>query len=99
MSSDSRILGQVNLRGITLEEPLLVVRNRAGHRTAAILGAGTWRWLNLAGAAVDMPHIWPQVVENLMQWLTTPEDDRTVRVEPVLTAFDGSEPIDFPASV
>lgn len=99
VSSDSRILGKTNLRGITLEEPLLVVRNRAGHRTAAILGAGTWRWLNLAGAAVDMSHIWPQVVENLMQWLTTPEDDRTVRVEPVLTAFDGSEPIDFSGQV
>ena len=99
VSSDSRILGQVNLRGITLEEPLLVVRSRAGHRTAAILGAGTWRWLNLAGDPVDMPRIWPQVVENLMQWLTTPEDDRTVRVEPVLTAFDGSEPIDFSGQV
>ena len=99
VTSDSRILGQVNLRGITLEEPLLVIRSRAGHRTAAILGAGTWRWLNLAGDPADMPRIWPQVVENLMQWLTTPEDDRTVRVEPVLTAFDGSEPIDFSGQV
>ena len=99
VTSDSRILGQVNLRGITLDEPLLVVRSRAGHRTAVILGAGTWRWLNLAGDPVDMPRIWPQVVENLMQWLTTPEDDRTVRVEPVLTAFDGSEPIDFSGQV
>ncbi len=99
VTSDSRILGQINLRGITLEEPLLMVRSRAGHRTAAILGSGTWRWLNLADDPADMPRVWPQVVENLMQWLTTPEDDRTVRVEPALTAFGGGEPIDFSGQV
>ncbi len=99
VTSDSRILGQVSLRGITLEEPLFVVRSRAGHRTAAILGSGSWRWLNLAGDPAEIPRIWPQVVENLMQWLTTPEDDRTVRVAPRLTAFDGSEPIDFSGQV
>ncbi len=99
VSSDSRILGQANLRGIPLQEPLLVIRSRAGHRTAAILGAGTWRWLNIASDPLDMPRIWPQVVENLMQWLTTPEDNRMVRVEPVLTTFDGSEPVDFSGQV
>ena len=95
-TSDSRILGQANVRGISLDEPLFVIRSRAGHRTASILGAGTWRWLNHAGGHDD---IWPQVVENLMQWLTTPEDDRIVRVEPTQTVFDGSEPIDFVGQV
>jgi len=99
VTSDSRILGRANLRGITLEQPLFVVRSRAGHRTAAILGSGTWRWLNLAGNPVEMPRIWPQLLENLMQWLTTPEDDRTVRVEPAQTAFSGSEPINFSGQV
>ena len=99
VSADSRVLGNINLRGIALDEPLFVVRNRAGHRTAAILGSGTWRWLNLADDPVDLPRIWPQVIENLMQWLTTPDDDRTVRVEPEATVFDGSESIDFSGQV
>ncbi len=99
VAPDSRILGQPNLRGFLLEEPLFVLRSRAGHRTAAILGSGTWRWLNLGGNPEDMPRFWPQVVENLMQWLTTPEDHRTVRVEPVQTAYDGSEPIRFRGQV
>lgn len=96
---DSRILAQVNLRGIPLQEPLIVIRNRAGIRAAAVLGSGTWRWLNLAGDPAEIPRIWPQMVENLMQWLTTPEDDRTVRVEPVLASFDGNSPIDFSGQV
>ena len=99
VTSDSRILGQANLRGIPMEEPLLVIRNRAGHRTAAILGSGTWRWSNLADDPADTPPLWPQLLENLMQWLTTPEDNRTVRAEPVQTAFDGSEPVDFTGQV
>ena len=98
-TSDSRVLGQANLRGIPLESPLFLIRGRAGYRTAAILGSGTWRWLNLAHSPVSTPPIWPQLLENLMQWLTTPEDDRTVRVEPVQTAFDGSESIDFSGQV
>ncbi|MCY4204644.1 MAG: carboxypeptidase-like regulatory domain-containing protein [Bacteroidetes bacterium] len=99
VTSDSRILGQANLRGISLEQPLFVVRNRAGHRTAAILGSGTWRWLNLAGDPAEEPRIWPQLVENLIQWLTTPEDDRTVRVGPIQSSFDGNEPIIFSGQV
>ncbi len=99
VAPDSRILGQPNLRGLLLEEPLIVLRSRAGHRTAAILGSGTWRWLNLGGDPEDMPRFWPQVVENLMQWLTTPEDNRTVRVEPAQNAFGGSEPIRFSGQV
>ena len=95
-TSDSRVLGQATVRGIPLDEPLFVTRSRAGYRTAAILGAGTWRWLNHAG---DDASIWPQIVENLVQWLATPEDDRVVRVEPVMTAFDGSEPIKFSGQV
>ena len=99
VAPDSRVLAQANVRGINLGEPLLVIRSRAGYRTAAVLGSGTWRWLNLADDPEDVPRIWPDLVENLMQWLTTPEDDRTVRVAPVSLTFDGSEPIDFSGQV
>ena len=99
MPPDSRILAQTTLRGIPLEEPLFVIRSRAGQRSAAILGSGTWRWLNLAESPTEIPHIWPEIVDNLIEWLTTPEDDRSVRVEPVHSAFDGSEPIDFSGQI
>ena len=96
---DSRVLAEAHIRGINLGEPLLIVRSRAGYRTAAVLGSGTWRWLNLADDPADAPRIWLDLVENLMQWLTTPEDDRTVRVAPASVTFDGSEPIDFSGQV
>ena len=99
VAPDSRVLAQAHIRGINLQEPLLVIRSRAGYRTASVLGGGTWRWLNLADDPADVPRIWPDLVENLIQWLTTPEDDRTVRVEPASVSFDGSEPIDFSGQV
>lgn len=99
VAPDSRVLAQAHIRGINLGEPLLIIRSRAGYRTAAVLGSGTWRWLNLADEPTDVPRIWLDLVENLMQWLTTPEDDRTVRVAPAAVTFDGSEPIDFSGQV
>ncbi len=99
VAPDARVLAQAHIRGINLGEPLLIIRSRAGYRTAAVLGSGTWRWLNLADDPTDVPRIWPDLVENLMQWLTTPEDDRMVRVAPAAVTFDGSEPIDFSGQV
>ena len=99
VTPDSRILGHANFRGISTQQPLLIIRNRANHRSAAILGSGTWRWQNLGDRSIQSPQIWSQLAENLIQWLTTPEDQRTVRVEPAQTAFDGSEPILFSGQV
>jgi len=99
VTSDSRVLGHANFRGISTQQPLLVIRSRARHRSVAILGSGTWRWQNLGDRPNEHLQIWSQIVENLMQWLTTPEDNRTVRIEPTQTAFDGSEPIMFSGQV
>ncbi len=99
VTPDSRILGHAKFRGISTQQPLLVIRNRVSHRSAAILGSGTWRWQKLGNRPSLSPQIWTQLAENLIQWLTTPDDQRTVRVEPMQTAFDGSEPILFSGQV
>ncbi len=99
VSSDSRILGQANLRGIPTKEPLFVIRSRGGHRTAAILGSGTWRWKNSNDNSGENSNIWPLLINNLIQWLTTPEDDQPVRIQPEQVVFDGSEPIMFTGQV
>ncbi|MCY4171831.1 MAG: hypothetical protein OXF08_09580 [Bacteroidetes bacterium] len=99
VSSDSRTLAQANLRGIPTKEPLLVIRSRGGHRSAIILGSGTWRWHNTGDDSEEISSLWPTIVDNLIQWLTTPEDDRTVRIQPDRDEFDGSEPITFSGQV
>ena len=93
LAPDAEVLGQASVRDVELDEPLLVVRNRDDQRTAMLLGSGTWRWLNLRADPQSSPRIWPELLENLVQWLTTPENNQRVRVTPSASTFDGSEPV------
>ncbi|MDE2730996.1 MAG: carboxypeptidase-like regulatory domain-containing protein, partial [Bacteroidota bacterium] len=96
---DAEVLGQARVRGVALSEPLLVVRNLEGRRSAMLLGSGTWRWLNLSDDPQINPPVWPRLLENLVQWLTAPEDNQRVRVTPASSTFDGSESILFTGQV
>ena len=98
-SPDARVLATIDMRGIALDDPLLVIRRRAGSRSAALLGSGTWRWKNLPDDLDAYANFWPALFSNLIQWLTTPEDDRRVRVVPVQDVFGGGEAIQFTGQV
>lgn len=98
-SPDARVLATIDLRGVQLDDPLLVIRRRTGSRSAALLGSGTWRWKNLPDDLDAYAAFWPALFSNLVQWLTTPEDDRRVRVVPVQDVFGGGEAIEFSGQV
>lgn len=98
-SPDARVLATVDVRGVALDDPMLVVRQRTDTRSAALLGAGTWRWKNLPEDLEALSGFWPRLFSNLVQWLTTPDDDRRVRVEPVRDVFAGSETVEMTGQV
>ena len=98
-SPDARVLATIDMRGVQLDDPLLVIRRRTGSRSAALLGSGTWRWKNLPDDLDAYATFWPALFANLTQWLTTPEDDRRVRVAPVQDVFGGGEAIQFTGQV
>lgn len=81
------------------EAPLLVLRRRAGHRTAALLGTGVWRWSLLPAELAPLDPLWPGLASNLLRWLSTQETDQPVRVQPVATTFDGGERVEFTGQV
>ena len=95
ISPDARVLAVARLQAIATEEPLLVVRSRAGHRTAALLGARTWRWKNLPDDLNAFTDHWHGLFEAITQWLTTPKDNRLVRIEPVDATIAGGVPALF----
>ncbi len=95
VAPDADVLAVPEIRGIRLDDPVLVVRRRSGARSAAILATGAWRWSNLPEDLDRIADSWPSTVERLVQWLVAPEDDRPVRVRPVSTAFEGGSPIEF----
>ena len=98
-SPDARVLATIDMRGVQLDDPLLVIRRRTGSRSAALLGSGTWRWKNLPDDLDAYAPFWPALFSNIVQWLTTPEDDRRVRVVPVQDIFGGGEAIQFSGQV
>jgi len=95
ISPDAHVLAHVS----SSNQPLLVIRNRAGNRSAAFLGTGIWRWNNLPKDFDNHNEVWPALFGNLIQWLSTPEDDRLLRVRPTREVFDGGETIQLTGQV
>ena len=98
-SPDAEVLATKRVRGVNLDDPLLVVRRRAGQRSAALLGAGVWRWQNVPEGLDAAAPLWPALFSNALQWVSTPEDDRPVRVTPAQQTFDSREPVVFNGQV
>ena len=96
---DATVLAQANRPSLSRSDPLLVVRRRAGQRTAALLGMDTWRWATLSADLKAADPLWPGLVSNLLRWVATQNDDRQVRVRPVTATFDGDEPVTFSGQV
>jgi hypothetical protein len=96
---DTRVLAVDEVRGIRLDDPLLSVRHREGHRSAALLAYGLWRWKNVPSDLSDAGAAWAELFSNIVQWITTVEDDRPVRVAPIQDLFSGGESVLFGGQV
>lgn len=96
---DARVLATIREQGVTLDSPLLLIRQRSGHRSGALLGTGLHRWHNLPETDERMENVWPELLSNLVEWMTTREDDRPVRVQPTQTVFDSREAVQFTGEV
>jgi len=92
---DARVLGTANPQG----DPLLVVRRRAGLRTAAFLGTGVWRWALLPSELEPADPLWPGLASNLLRWVSTETDDSPVQVQPVASTFDGDASVSLTGQV
>jgi hypothetical protein len=98
-SPDARVLATTRVRGVELNDPLLTIRERSGQRTAALLGADSWRWSNLPEDLQAVAPVWPTLLGNTIEWVTTREDDRRVRIEPIRETFAGTERVSFTGQV
>ncbi len=98
-SPDSRVLATIQEQGVTLDDPLLAIRQRSGQRSAVLLGGGLYRWHNLPEADQEREEIWPALLSNLIQWVTTRQNDQPLRVSPTQTVFDSREPVEFTGEV
>ncbi len=96
---DARVLARATQPSASASAPLLVVRSRAGLRTAAFLGTGVWRWALLPSELEPADPLWPALASNLLRWVSTESDNSPVQVRPVASTFDGGEPVSFTGQV
>lgn len=99
VSPDARVLATTMIRGMTLEDPALVIRSRTGQRSAAMLAHGTWRWANLPSDLEEARTIWPSMLTNLIRWVGARGDDRRVRVQTTRDVYSGGEQVRFTGQV
>ncbi|MBB4088972.1 hypothetical protein [Salinibacter ruber] len=92
---DAQVLGTA----ATMSAPLLVLRRRAGLRTAVFLGSGVWRWALLPSELRAADPLWPGLASNLLRWAGTEADDSPVRVRPTASTFGGTDAVSFAGQV
>ncbi|MCH8124006.1 MAG: hypothetical protein IH853_12905 [Bacteroidetes bacterium] len=98
-SSTGSILATTQIRGISIDDPILVIGKIGNRRSAALLATGFWRWNNIPADLQEDAIRWKKLFSNLIQWLVTVEDDRLVRVAPVEERLDESDPVVFGGQV
>ena len=98
-SPDAQTLATLRVRGMSMDDPALVIRRRAGQRSAALLAHGTWRWTNLPEDLRAARPVWPGVLSNLVRWVAARDDNRPVRVDPVQDVFAGGERVELTGQV
>lgn len=95
----STVLATTRIRGISIDDAILVVGKIGNRRSAALLASGFWRWNNVPEDLEEDAERWRQLSSNLIQWLVTSEDDRLVRVAPFESLLDEGDPVLFGGQV
>jgi hypothetical protein len=96
---EANVFGVVRLQNVQTNEPLLVARNVAQRRSVALLGYGIWRWKMFGDGVAGTENVLDQFLSNSLRWLTTRDDERPVRVQPVKEVFTTAEAVEFTAQV
>ena len=94
-----RVLATVRRGGTVLDVPLLALRQNGPVRSAALLGAGSWRWRTLPDDLDDLRGAYAGLVDRLVRWTTATRDRRPVRVRPDRALFGERDRVTFTGQV
>ena len=95
----ARVLAGTRRGAADLGTPILAVRQNGSLRSAAILGAGTWRWRTLPDDLGDLRPAFASLLDGLVRWTTATRDRRPVRVRPDRRTFAERERVTFTGQV
>jgi hypothetical protein len=89
------VLGFPRMQGVLLNEPMMLTRNLNRQKSMAILGYGLWRWRLMTQGTPETEQLLGIFLGNSIQWLTTREDNKPVRIVTTKESFTRGEPVEF----
>ena len=92
---EALVLATTKVRGIIIDNPLLVSRSVMHAKSFAVLGYGIWRWKLLAGASGETENFFDPWISSVVRWLVTRDDNKELNVEPSKEIFSQGEVVDF----
>lgn len=87
------------MQNVPLDDPFLVLRSIGGSKSAAVLGYGIWRWRMMGRGAINGEEVYDNLMLNIVQWLTTEEDQDRVRITSSKDQYHTGESIEFVGQV
>ncbi len=92
---ESEVLATARIQSVATRDPVLISRNVNRKKSFAVLAYGLWRWKMFGEQATGTENLLDEFLSNTVRWLTTREDARRFRVQPVKSAFSGQDPVEF----
>lgn len=92
-------LATVRRGGTDTGAPLIAVRQSGAVRSAALLGAGSWRWRTLPEDLADLRPVHGALMDRTVRWTTSTRDRRPVRVRADQALFGERERVTFSGQV
>ena len=97
--AEASILGFTARQGVTLPEPFMLTRSVNREKSLAILAYGIWRWRLMTHGNPATGGLFFSFLSGSIQWLTSPDENRPVRVATTKEVFTRGEPVEFAAQV
>ena len=95
----AKVYGKAKIKGIALDYPFLALQEQGRKKNAVLTGENLWRLRVHNFAELDRFHEFDTWLFNLLQWLSTREDNRRFRVYPSKNQFESKEAIIFKGQV
>lgn len=83
----------------TIIQPLVLARRGSAAKSILVLGYGVWRWKMLSQESEAAGIAYESFVRNSLQWLTTLEDEKRIRIQPFRRIFAAGDEIVFQAQL
>ncbi|NJO00609.1 MAG: carboxypeptidase regulatory-like domain-containing protein [Bacteroidia bacterium] len=99
LSNSSEVLLTQRVGNIDTGKPLLIVNQNGNTKTAILTGEGIWQWRLEEFALEDSHESFDELVSKLVQFLSTKEDKRRLRVYPIRNEFYDFEKVIFESEV